>query len=155
MHLNNAAFGRDEIPGEGFVVGDVGHSTGSYLVKLFESTGRRAVFDKCFLLIASVREQTRRLYPMVHAEIPISIGICLFCEVGFRWRAHRIKPSADVDFGVGLPAEVACSGCTGRGGVPFENGKFGIAALDHKPVIGAAGDPTADFTSVFLKRCHV
>ena len=41
-----------------------------------------------------------------HAD-PRTARYFLFCEVRFRWRAHRIKPSADIDPGVGFPTEVA------------------------------------------------
>jgi hypothetical protein len=83
-----------------------------------------------------------------------SVGVCLLCEVRFRRRARRIKPSADIDPGVGLPTEVTRSRGARRHGIPFEDGKFGSGALDHKPVTGAAGNPTADFAPEFLKGGH-
>jgi hypothetical protein len=83
-----------------------------------------------------------------------SVAVCLLCEVRFRWRARRIKPSADIDPGVGFPTVVTRSRSARRNGVPFEHGKFGSVALDHKPVSGTAGNPTADFASEFLKRGH-
>jgi hypothetical protein len=83
-----------------------------------------------------------------------AVGVCLLCEVRFRWRARRIKPSADIDPGVGFPTVVTRSRGARRNGIPFEHGKFRSVALDHKPVTGAAGNPTADFASEFLKRGH-
>src|SRR5262245_30630681 len=81
-------------------------------------------------------------------------GLFLFCEIRFRWRADRIKPSADIHTGMGFPTEVASSLSAGRSGIPFEHGKFGIAAPDHEPVTGTAGDLTTDFASELLKRAH-
>ena len=78
----------------------------------------------------------------------------LFCDIRFRWRAHRIKPSADIDSGVGFPTEVTGSRCASRCGLPFEHWKFCVAAPDHEPVIRAAGDVTTDFESELLERAH-
>lgn len=55
---------------------------------------------------------------------------------------------------MGFPTVVTRSRGARRRGIPFEHGKFGRVALDHKPVTGAAGNPTADFASEFLKRGH-
>ena len=70
---------------------------------------------------------------------PVSV---LFCDIRLRWRAHRIKPTANVDPAVAFPTEVASSRCTDRSGGPFEQGRFCVAASDREPVARAAGDLT-------------
>ena len=73
---------------------------------------------------------------------PVSV---LFCDIRLRWRAHRIKPTANVDPAVAFPTEVASSRCTDRSGGPFEQGRFCVAASDREPVARAAGDLTHRF----------
>jgi hypothetical protein len=55
---------------------------------------------------------------------------------------------------MGFSAEMAGSGSIGCVGIPLEDGELGIAALNDKPVIWMAGDPSADFAPKFLKRSH-
>jgi len=75
-------------------------------------------------------------------------------EVWLRRRTHGVEPSADVHLGVGFAAEVPCPIRICGRRVPPENGQLGIATSNHKPVCGIVGHDSADFTSVFVKRCH-
>jgi hypothetical protein len=58
-----------------------------------------------------------------HAARPAGHAVpqSLFYIVKVRWRAHRIKPPADIDPGFGFPTEVTSSRYAGRSGIPFEH----------------------------------
>lgn len=79
---------------------------------------------------------------------------CRSRKVRLRRRANCFKPSANVDLGMGFSAEVASSRGIRSFRLPLENTELGITALNHKPVVRAISDPSADFASEFLKRCH-
>jgi hypothetical protein len=51
-------------------------------------------------------------------------------------------------------AEVPRSGAICSLQVPPEDRELRIAALNHKPVIRAVGDPAANFASEFLESTH-
>ena len=55
---------------------------------------------------------------------------------------------------MGLAAVVPCPGRIGGLGVPFDNSEVRVSALNHEPVNGVGGYPSADFTTKFAYRRH-
>jgi hypothetical protein len=51
-------------------------------------------------------------------------------------------------------AEMPGRGAIGGGKIPFDNGKFLISALDHKPMDGAVSDDPANLALEFLQTRH-
>ena len=75
-------------------------------------------------------------------------------KVRLRRRTCRLKPSADVNLGMGFSAIVPCPSRIGRFGVPFDNSEVRASALNHEPVSGICGYYSANFTTEFAYRCH-
>ena len=97
--------------------------------------------------------------PAQHRRALLATGFALLARgrpgrVWFGRRTDRVKPTADIYLRVCFAAEVPRFGGVGCLLVPFKHRELAIAAANHEPVIGAVGDPTADFTAEFLKRCH-
>jgi hypothetical protein len=82
------------------------------------------------------------------------VGEGLF-ESWFRRRAHRIKPAADVDLGMSLPAVMAGSGRVGGFSIPSVYSEMRVSTSNDKPMSGIGGDEPTDFTPEFLQLCHV